>query len=373
MITQAEDIRNENLIRKKWNFEKKDPKTFPDGILLTGANSFIGSHIVKLLQEKYPGKLFLILRAPAEKDAVNKMQQAFNQWGLGEFDNSKVKIYLGDVSLNMMNLSNREFKEIREETGRVLHLAMTPLYHLPYRHFKRVWVPELERMISFCGDPRAPKILHYASSYNANFFVRDSDFSALNTNAWQSGYAGFKWVANQAIRNAMGQGLKACIYDIPLVIGSEKNGLCPAHYSIWHILDIFLKTGYYFKFCFRVIPVDILADIMVYNILKEDEENSFSRPILQEAVTDTMFTATVANILGLREEKLPIVREACQNKLRFDFMMPPNFYDLLEKVNHLPAIFPAEYDPAGLPHSSMVFMSNLNRILAKKNEDLLVR
>jgi hypothetical protein len=225
-------------------------------------------------------------------------------------------------------------------------------------------------MIAFCADPEAPKSLHYASSFNANFFQTDDDFRALNTNAWQSGYAGFKWVASKALENAFSQGLKGCTYDLPLVIGSGETGFCPAHYSIWMILDIFLKTGHYFPFSFRVMPVDRLADVLVYNILGErgGHKCAFIRPFLEEPVTDGLLSRTVAGILGLQRSDLETVRGMCQNRLRFDFLLPVNFYELMEKVNKLEAVFPAGYDRENLPSLPVVFMGNLNQVLTVKKE-----
>lgn len=371
MISHSEDIRTESLIHKRWSPAGTRPYSDPDGVLVTGANSFVGVHVVKKLREAYPGKIHLLLRAPSIGDAIGRMGQAFSQWGLSDFQPDRFSIHLGDVTMSRMNLGQKEFNQVKNETGSVIHLAMTPLYHLPYDHFQRVWVPELERMIGFCMDPEAPKSLHYASSFNANFFNGDNDFRALNSNAWQSGYAGFKWVANESIRNAMAQGLRGCIYDIPLVLGPEENGLCPNHYSIWHILDIFLKTGYFFPFSFKVIPVDILAEIMVYNMIRQDQDE-FIRPMLDEPVTDGLFSKTAANLLGLKEAGLRTVRDACLNKLRFDFMMPPNFYELMERVIHLTGIFPTGYDRSKLPSTPVVFMSNLNRVMSVKKEMIKV-
>lgn len=372
MNSHDEDIRKEIIIQKKWNIKPSDPSRHPQGILVTGPNSFIGTHVIHMLQKQWDGTVHILIRSSSEKEAIHKMQQAFLNWHLGTFQQDKIIFHLGDVSQNRMGLAPKEYTQMKEETGTVLHLAMTPLYHLPYHHFKRMWVPELDRMIAFCGDPRFPKSLHYASSFNANFFESNEDFMALNTNAWQSGYAGFKWVACQALKNVLDQGLNGCVYDIPLVLGSEKNGICPIHYSIWMILDIFLKTGYFFKFNFRIIPVDILAEVMVFNMIKEKENQgtAFVRPLLSEPVTDRMFSRIAAGILGLREGNLETVREACQNKLRFDFMMPEDFYGMIDRVNNLPAVYPQGYDTGHLPITPMVFMSNLNRVLAQQKETM---
>jgi hypothetical protein len=370
MTSQPEDIRKEPLIAKKWDFNSVPASNLAEGLLITGPSSYIGSHIVAILQETWAGQISLLLRASSRKEACQKMEEAFVKWQLGKFNEEKFEILTGDVCANSLGLSQRIYKRLNEETGRVVHLAMTPMYHLPFQHFKRVWIPELEKMISFCGTQGAPKSLHYASSFNANFFTGEKDFEAVNTNAWQSGYAGFKWVANKALNNAFDQNLNGCIYDIPLVLGSERKGICPRHYSIWLILDIFLKTKRFFKFEFPIIPVDVLAEIIVFNLLREvaNEGKSFVRPVLREPVTDQLFSQMVASILGLKEGGLKEIRDLCQNKLRFDFMVPPNFYELLEKVHGLGPVLPDGYDPAQTPSTPLVFMSNLNHILARNTE-----
>jgi len=302
------------------------------------------------------------------------MNKAFHAWDLGIFKDANFFIHLGDVCDPMMGLSSNEYLELNKSVGFVLHLAMNPLYHLPYAHFKRLWLPELDRMIAFCGDKTSPKSLHYPSSYNANFFVTDEDFNALNSNGWQSGYAGFKWVTNKIIENAFDQNLNGCLYDIPLVVGSQEKGLCPSHYSIWIILDMFLKTGVYIDFEFKIIPVDVLAEVIVTNLLndKHDRGESFIRPVLEESVSEVLFSNSVANILGLKYGDQETLRELFYSKRRFDFMIPSNFHELLAKVTTLPPVMPASLMGIDLPSTPMVILSNLNRILSKKKEGELI-
>lgn len=369
-VQQVADIRQEPIIHKKWSFKKIQASTLPDGILVTGPNSFVGVHIVSLLLEKWKGKIFLLVRARNTTEAVKKMQDAFHKWQLGSFDATKTEIYLGDVCSDMMGLKSIDYKTLQEQTGFVLHLAMNPMYNLPYAHFKRLWIPELIHMITFCGDKKHPKSLHYPSSFNADFFTTNEDFVRLNSNAWLSGYAGFKWVANKTIENAFAQHLNGCLYDIPLVLGSVEKGLCPRQYSIWYILDMFLKAKCYIPFQFKILPVDVLAELMVDNLLADqmDQGMRFLRPVLDQPVSEAYFGNMAAALLGLHETEQRIMREKCHNKERFDFVFPSDFYSLLEKVNKLPAVFPENYDTASFPSTLMVFLSNLNKILSQKPE-----
>jgi len=369
MTEKVEDIRNESLIKKKWNFAGANPSSYANGILLTGANSFVGSHVVQLLQEKWDGPIHLLIRAGTREEAIIKMNKSFDSWELEKFQDDNIVIHLGDVCEPMMGMSSTEYKLLKSNVGFVLHLAMNPMYHLPYAHFQRLWLPELARMISFCGDTKFPKSLHYPSSYNANFFLTDEDFEDLNSNAWQSGYAGFKWVANKTILNAFSQNLQGCLYDIPLVVGSQEKGICPSHYSIWIILDIFLKTGVYIDFEFKIIPIDVLSEIIVTNLLndRQNKGESFIRPVLEESVSNKLFSK-IANFLGLKYSDQDTLRELFYSKRRFDFMIPANFYELLNKVNSMQADMPASLNEIYIPSTPMVFLSNLNKMLTQKKE-----
>lgn len=367
MNSQFFNIAEEKLISKEWNFRKRQSSDYPEGILVTGANSYIGVHIISELLKKKEGQIHLLLRAKDSDEAILKMKSAFDRWELDNFDEGSVIFHIGNVCDELMGLNPDEYNLIINEVGQVIHLAMNPLYHLPYHFFQKTWLPELDKMIDFCGNSQTPKSLHYASSYNANFFQTDDDFQNLNSNAWQSGYAGFKWVANKTIENALAQNLRGCIYDIPLVIGSLEKGLCPDHYSMWHIMNIFLKSGYYFPFCFRIIPVDILAEVMVFNILQEKTNNSkqIIRPVLLEPVSEELLENTIESF-GIIKSTKEIARESYHNKLRFDFMIPKNFNELLQKANQLQPCFPVKYNCDNLPSTIEVFEINLKKFIQQK-------
>lgn len=361
------DIRNEPLNKKTWNFVENRRTQRNSDILITGANSFLGSHIIKILQQKWSGKIHLLVRSENQQTATKKIEIAFNSWNLGTFKTgNNTTIYCGEVCQPQFGLSTKIYEELYTNVGFVLPLAMVPLYHLPYSRYQSQWLPELKQMINFCGGDNI-KSLHYPSSYNANFFTTDEDFMQINSNCWQSGYAGFKWVANRVIENAFNQGLKGCIYDIPLIVGSLKNGLCPENYSIWHILDLFLQTGYFIPYAFRIIPVDILAEIIVLNLINElnGSVEQFIRPALNEPITHELFQPYAMNLFGLKLTNRETMYDASVSKRRFCFMIPENFNTLLEKVNILPSVMPTNEITQNLPDSSLVFLSNINSMFSK--------
>jgi len=363
------DIRNEPLIRRQKQLYSPQTGNMPDNVFITGANSFIGVHIISHILKSSDSNCYLLIRASTKNEAKQKLREAFKKWKIEDISFDRLKIFTGDLCHERMGLSTEEFTQIRIDTGQVIHLAMTPLYHFPYSHFERIWIPELKRMIDFCGDKEYPKVLHYTSSFNANFFTDDNDFAALNTNAWQSGYAGFKWVAEKAIENAVNNGLRASIYNIPLVLGSEEHGICPRHYSIWMILDMFLQSGYYFDFSFKIMPVDILASLISSNIQQGrlGKNDPYLRPALKKQVTHLMLESIAGNMLGLRYGSIKDVKAGFQNPRRFDFMVPPEFHALMNKCNFHNGKLPQWFNTEKLPDASLIFMRNLNTIISNQN------
>jgi len=361
-----EDIRKEPLIRKKWSFKSKDITHYPDGILVTGANSFIGAHVVREAQKLLDGPVHLLLRASSEIEAVSKMKQAFAKWQLGPFPESRAMIHLGDTLQPRMGLQTTEHHQLKRDVGQIIHLAITPIYQLPYHHFKRVWVPELDRMFAFCDDRDYPKSLHYLSSIYTNLFTTNDDFKAMNSNAWLSGNTGFKWIAGKAIENAFSQGLRGSLYDIPQVMGSEEIGLCSWYNPTMRLLEIFFKTAMYCRFSFPIFPVDVLARLIIFNIREERKGNgsSFIRPMLEEPLNEQVFAKVTTGILDIRETGVEELRKILNKKMRIDLLLPPDFNDLLEKIRKLPSLSPEEFTPGRLPSTSAVFMSNLSRILS---------
>jgi len=369
MQVPPEDIRKEPLIQKKWSFKSRGLTHYPDGLLVTGPNSFIGAHVVKEALKEWGGPVHLLLRASSPAEAVTKMKLAFAKWQLGAFPETKAEIHLGDILLPRMGLSSSEYNQLKSSTGHIVHLAITPVYQLPYQHFKRVWIPELERMILFCTDKDHPKNLHYLSTVFTHLFTTEDDFMSLNSNVWLSGYTGFKWVAVKALENAFSQDLRGCIYDLPQVMGSEDIGLCPWYSPIMRLLEIFLKTTSYCRFNIPIFPVDILARLIILNCLHgcSGEGSSFIRPMLNESLDATTFTSIMEGILKMRETDTETLRKSLHDRMRVDLLLPENFCDLLQKINNLPVSFPDKFPASELPSTSAVAKSNLGRVRSYDN------
>ncbi|GAB4331974.1 MAG: hypothetical protein Kow00127_23880 [Bacteroidales bacterium] len=365
------DLRIEQLISRKWDIPPVKSRP-AKGLLITGANSFLGVHVIHLLQDKWPGPLHLLLRAPSPEKANEKLIRAFAAWELEYNNNRQTRVHVGDVTLRKAGLPAYEYHELIKSTGFVLDLAANSLYRTPYLHYQRLWLPELERMITLCADPQHPKSLHYPIPNLAGFFITDKDFQQLGQDAWHSGYAGFKWVASKTIRNAFKQNLSGAIYDLPLVVGSVEKPGCPAHHPFWEMIAYFIKTGFFTDFLYKIVPVDLLASVIVHNLLADikGQASSFLHPALTLPINRHSLEYLAAGILNLSYLSPERMYEVSPDKEMYHYLFPEGYYSLMQKVSDIPAKWPGQIELNSLPQTDMLFINTLNNLISSKKINL---
>jgi nucleoside-diphosphate-sugar epimerase len=354
------DPRTEPILHEPFVFDGADPEKRADGILLTGPSAFVGVFVLRELLQRWEGEIHCLIRADSRAHAVQRIERVARRWAVGPLDLCRVTFHTGDCTLPNWGMSEASFQEVKEKTGAVIHLALTARWDLPYSHYREQWLPELRRMIGFCGDPRFPKSLHYPNSFNSHFLKDDADFARIDSSAWHSGYTAFKWASEMIVRRALGGNLPGCLYDIPLVIGSADTGLCPPQYAARQIFRLCVETGVGIEFAFKIIAVDWLARIMVHNVCAEKTHASlrYVRPVLP----DTMDLPALFRALaparpferGAREELL------CRAKNRgvAEFLLPPDFQSIIGKGHCFPPVLPPSIMAAEMPAAFDVFRAN---------------
>ncbi len=364
------DIRNEEVLKRDWSFEKIDAKKYAKGLLVIGATSFIGAQTLTELFKIWNNDIHVLVRAENKAAAVKRMDDVFAKWQLPACQHDKLTYHVGDLFADNWGLSDEEYFDIQKSVGYVVHFAIYARYHLPYSHFQKEWLPDFLKMMDYCSNPNYPKSFHYPSSYSSHFLEDDKDFARLNTSVWHSGYTGFKWVTEQVLRRAISGNMKGCIYDIPLVIGSHKNGIGPDAYFTWQITELFIKTGIYTSFDFKVISVDILGQIIAQNITNEltNEASTYIRPVFPDAITPELFLE-FARKKGF-EVKHGTVKDIIKkvNKPgRVSFIMPDDFYELIKKVHKFKHIYPLNLDTSEFPTGVETWMKNLEYLFPEEN------
>jgi nucleoside-diphosphate-sugar epimerase len=364
------DIRTEPYLYYPWTVRSPGRSDALGGILVTGATSFIGIHVIRELQRLTNRTIHCLVRAGSHDDARRRLIAITERWKVEGIDYDRLDLHCGDVLKPNWGLPEPEWRCVQERSSVVVHLALHARYDLPYARYQRTWLPELISMIEYCRNESFPKSLHYPCSYNSHFLRVDEDFGRLDTSAWHCGYTGFKWVAERLIRHNLGAELRGCLYDIPLVFGTMESAISPPQYAAWHLITMMIQTGVVPDFVFQLITVDSLARCMVNNILAHGQGRGlrYIRPILDGQVLPKHLIAVLKDAgyetqMGSRED---IINRSSSPRLSA-FLLPQDFTALISDAHSLPAILPVDMQFDSMPGATDAFERNVSHWIAMKH------
>lgn len=369
-----QDPRNEQILNRQWGYSRPDSSKYKPHLLITGATTALGVHALTELLKTWPNEIHVLINADTIIDAKDKLASILVEYDLSFQGFDRIVYHLGETTQSNWGLKIEEFTYLKQNIGYVLHLALSTDSESSFNFYRKLWIPELEQMIEFCSDPEFPKALHYDSSYLSNFLKEDEDFKRLGKTIWHNNYASFKWLASKVINNAFDSHLRGAIYDIPMVLGSLRNGLSPSCNSAWKIIDIFVKSGTYCEFSLKISSIDVVAKMMAINICNElvHEAKRLIRPVLDENISDWQLKKYANKYLpfGLRAgERTDIIRNY-PDPDKVNYLLPKDYKKLLKIAQELKPIYPVGVNEANLPDGREIFLKNLFFIYGKVEESL---
>jgi len=96
-------------------------------IFLTGSTGYLGSYLAAGLFSAHCDRLNLLVRAKSEQEARERLWQSlqlhFDFPGFFEHINSRVRIFLGDLTSERLGLSDDEYHALVDSTDSILHCA----------------------------------------------------------------------------------------------------------------------------------------------------------------------------------------------------------------------------------------------------------
>ena len=96
-------------------------------IFLTGSTGYIGAHIATNLLGGYPEPLNLLVRAKDEQEARERLwhslQLHMDFAAFREYLDSRIHIFLGDLTAAHFGLSDDDYTRLVHSTGSVIHCA----------------------------------------------------------------------------------------------------------------------------------------------------------------------------------------------------------------------------------------------------------
>lgn len=204
------------------------PVEEPQAVLLTGANGFLGTHVLQALLDAQAGEVICFVRATDDAGARERIDEARRRHALGPVD-GRVRPLAADIGQPGFGLAPVVYDELARRPLTIVHCAAEVNWAAPYERLAAANV-EATRGLLRLACTTVAKPFHFLSSAAAGYSTRtDADFTELSPVAdphgIHLGYGQSKWVAERLVEAARGRGLTATVYRPSLIAGHSVTGL----------------------------------------------------------------------------------------------------------------------------------------------------
>ena len=236
-------------------------------VIVTGANSFLGVHIVEALLNWGSSEVACLVRAGSGESAEERFLRALKDNRLEHLDLSRVTIYPADITQPQLGLDNEIYERLDRDFGVLIHNAANVNHVQDYETLAKDNVSPIFECLRLC-EGRSKKIFNFISTLSASSVI-DSAGTVLEQPAAatppiyiKNGYNLSKWVAERILQRAREQGAWVNIYRPGNIAFNSITGVCQPHKNrLMLMLKGSLQLGQVpeFSMNFDLMPVDFLA------------------------------------------------------------------------------------------------------------------
>ncbi|MEB0077733.1 non-ribosomal peptide synthetase [Pseudomonas sp. CCI3.2] len=236
-------------------------------VVVTGANGFLGVHIVEALLAWGATEVVCLVREGVGLSANARFMQALRENRLDHLDLSRVIVYPADIGQPLLGLSPEVYKRIDRDFGALVHSAANVNHVQNYETLIKDNVEPIFECLRLC-EGRSKKIFNFVSTLSASSAV-DGAGNVLEQPAAgtppiyiKNGYNLSKWVAERILRSAGEQGAWVNIYRPGNIAFNSVTGVCQPHKNrLMLMLKGSIQLGQVpeFSMNFDLMPVDFLA------------------------------------------------------------------------------------------------------------------
>ncbi|WP_397450818.1 non-ribosomal peptide synthetase [Pseudomonas sp. NA-150] len=236
-------------------------------VVVTGANGFLGVHIVEALLAWGASEIACLVREGGGQSAQARFAQSLLENRLEHLDLSKVTVYPADITQPLLGLSADVYERIDREFGALVHNAANVNHVQDYETLVKDNVEPIFECLRLC-EGRSKKIFNFVSTLSASSAI-DSAGNVLEEPAActppiyiKNGYNLSKWVAERILQKAREQGVWANIYRPGNIAFNSITGVCQPHKNrLMLMLKGSMQLGQVpaFAMNFDLMPVDFLA------------------------------------------------------------------------------------------------------------------
>ena len=205
-------------------------------VLLTGANGFIGIHLLKELIDNTDINIYCLVRGNSISHSTERLVNRFNNYfkeDISNLINNRIFILNGNIEKDKLNLSKSNISLLKDKISTIIHTAAIVKHYGDFEEFKQVNIHGTENVADFALTIKK-RLIHISSiSVSGNYLVkqdnRNVEFSENNLYIGQhysnNVYVHSKFEAEKIILEKMKSGLNAQIHRIGILAGRYSDGV----------------------------------------------------------------------------------------------------------------------------------------------------
>ncbi|WP_448694388.1 amino acid adenylation domain-containing protein [Pseudomonas rhizophila] len=242
-------------------------------VVVTGANSFLGVHIVEALLAWGATEVACLVRESGGQSAAERFAQALRDNRLKHLDLSRVSVYAADITQPQLGLPDDVYARIDRTFGALVHNAAHVNHVLDYESLARDNVEPIFECLRLC-EGRSKKIFNFVSTLSASSAL-DADGQVLEQPAAETppiyiknGYNLSKWVGERILQRARDRGVWVNLFRPGNISFNSLTGVCQPHKNrLMLMLKGSIQLGQVpdLSLNFDLMPVDFLARFIAFH------------------------------------------------------------------------------------------------------------